>query len=210
MQRRPGPNNPVGAPAHTALKGGLSLGNPLSSVPGFHKIGIRMKPRFLLALAFVVAALIVLFSNGPTLTFWACVVADILLVWVPKISRKPKDTQPSKTTCVKPPSPFMTIRMKGREPVRIRVEEWPVQVKAGEEGSDAYIVVRRHQILGVSDGRVLVYGHTDDLNVPFWSGYLLDLPSQKQLNECILEVNSDIFGGRLGQDCLSQFPPEAL
>jgi hypothetical protein len=166
-----------------------------------------MKLHSLLALVFGIAALIVLFSNGPTLTFWACVAADILLVWVPKISRKPKDTQPSR---VKPPSPFRTIRMKGREPVRIRVEEWPVLVQAGEEGSDAYIVVRRHQLLGASDGRVLVYGHTDDLNVPFWSGYLLDLPSQEELNECVLEVNSDIFGGRLGQDCLSQFPPETL
>jgi hypothetical protein len=168
----------------------------------------NMKPHSLFALVFGIAALIELISHGPTLIFWVCVAADILLVWVPKISRKPKDTQP--TTRVKPPSPFRTIRMKGREPVRIRVEEWPVQVKAGEEGSDAYIVVRRHQISGVSDGRVLVYGHTDDLNVPFWSGYLLDLPSQKELNECILQVNSDICGGRLGQDCLSQFPPEAL
>jgi hypothetical protein len=168
------------------------------------------------ALAFGVVATIELISHGPTLIFWACVAADILIL----LARVPLEglqfpflrpqKPPFKTTRVKPPSPFRTIRMKGREPVRIRVEEWPVLVQAGEEGSDAYIVVRRHQLLGASDGRVLVYGHTDDLNVPFWSGYLLDLPSQKELNECVLEVNSDIFGGRLGQDCLSQFSPETL
>ena len=99
----------------------------------------------------------------------------------------------------------LTIKMSNRAPVQIQVQEWPVLVQTGTEGSKEYIVVRIH-----ADDRVLVYGATDCFGVLLSAGYLLENPHMSTLLKTIQNVASEVSSLSLGQECLAQFKPEPL